>query len=116
MEDYKELIADLYEGLKGTREKNGELTITGYQDEDYLELYQYLLDVLKDFFDGDYHSWYNKTTTQYIRFKKANARNYLTYPHERNIYEHTVREQLAVIKFFLYRRYYSYFGKGRQTQ
>jgi hypothetical protein len=103
----REELEEWYESLKGTRTINGELKINGFDREMYEDLYYELLEVLKPYIlnVGDFNQWYRKTVTQYIRYRQATNRRYDTYiPQMEPIEHHTLGEQLAVFKFFIYRR------------
>ena len=102
----KEICKELYEQLKGTYTYKGQLQIEGFEYEDYETLYEVLLEQLAPFFKGDYYDWYDTVATQYKRYRKATNRRYdVKCPQsDLAVEEQTVREQLALMKFFLYRR------------
>lgn len=102
----EEELLQINQSLKGTRIVNGELRIKDFTPEDYETLYFYILEVLKPYFNGNYENWYFKTVKQYVRFKKKTNRTYDFYVSQDNkpIELQTVQEQLAVFKFFIYRR------------
>jgi hypothetical protein len=104
----KELFKELHEELKGTRTVNGELKIEGYTRENYEDLYDYLIEFLQPVFHENYWNWYERTCRSYIRFRKANSKSYdIFIPQVKNVYEHTLGEQLAVLRFYIYRRTHS---------
>jgi hypothetical protein len=110
-------IEYLYESLKGkSRVINGELTIPGYTDEDYEGLYFALLEALAPLtnnFGGDFRYWYAVKCRQYHTFKVSNRRTYHFYdPHvEIDPDYHTIRQRLAVLKFYIGRRRWSRYGR-----
>ena len=112
MPDYRYL----YESLKGTRMEQGQLSITGFETEaDYQELYYTLLEELAPVIHDNYPYWFNRQLAAYYRFNRAKSRSYQLFdPFQgRECEQMTVREQLVVLKFYLYRRYYSsYKTKG----
>lgn len=102
-------IQELYESLKGTRVKMGELSIPDFTDENYEDLYYYLLEELSPYMDGNYEYWYMSWAKKYYKEKLRKAHKYEFYcPQvEKDILSQTIREQLATIKYFLQRRAYS---------
>lgn len=102
----KELINYLYENLKGTRTVNGKLVVNGFSKEDYIELYDYILESLEPVFEGDYWSWYRRWVKSYVRYRQQTNRlyNFSCTQNEKHFYDHDTQEQLAVLKYYLYRR------------
>lgn len=109
-------IQYLYESLRGnSRVINGELTIPEYQDEDYQGLYETLIETLAPYanwYNGDFSYWYAVKCKQYHGFKVSNRRTYNFYDPivEIDPAYHTIRQRLAVLKFFIGRRRWSRFG------
>lgn len=102
----------VYESLKGTKIKHSRLTIRDFEPADYEELWNYLLEeVIGPILDGeDYYAWLQKKALAYLRFRCAN-RYYgeevydpLTACRPEDL---DTRQQLAIIKFYLYRTSYS---------
>ena len=116
-----EILIDLDNQLKGqthTKSGTGELVVRGFEtEEEYEELYFYLLEKLKDFFDGDYYNWYTEQCRRYARFRRSNSARYdKVIPQESlRVEEHTIRQQLAVIRWYIYKRANSarYFKGGK---
>jgi hypothetical protein len=102
----RETICELYEQLKGTKTVNGELVIEGFDWQDYDQLMNILLQELKPVFKGNFYSWYQRQCVSYYKFRKANARTYDFFcPQVQNpVDTHSIQNQLAVMKFYLYRR------------
>lgn len=107
-------IPELYQQLKGkSRAVNGEMTIAGYDDEDYEALFYFLLDEISDFIGDNYEYWYTKWARSFHR-QKALARHthdFYDPQYEKPVHEQTIREQLCTIKFFITRRTHSRYGK-----
>ena len=105
--DEKEFIRALDEELKGTRtNRYGEFTVKEFEFEDYEELYRYLTENLKHYFDGDYWNWYGYQNGKYIKYRKRNTTSNEVYipQQDKNIFDHSIREQLSVIRNFIYRK------------
>jgi len=104
-----ETLFELYHGLKGSRMKRGELTIPDFTDSDYQALYDILVEQLQPHFGSDFFSWFREQTVFHHRYRVAHGANFeINDPlFEKYPYELTVREQLVVLKFYLYRQYYS---------
>ena len=95
----------LYEELKESRIIKGKLTIRGFGKDEYEELYYSLLEEMITLFDGDYNNWYDFTNERYIKYKKVTNKTNVYIPQESLQTEyHDIQMQLAVIKFYLYRR------------
>jgi hypothetical protein len=107
-------IPEIYESLKGrSRVINGELTIPGFTDEDYEELYYTLLEMLAPYIGNNYEYWYTKWARAYHR-QKALSRHTVDFydpQYEKPVHDQTIREQLATIKFFVTRRTYSRYAR-----
>lgn len=106
-------IPEIYKSLKGnSRVIRGELTIPDYQDEDYENLYYFLLEALAQHIGQNYEWWYVKWARSYHR-QKALSRHTVDFydpQYEKPVEAQTIREQLATIKFFTTRRTYSRYG------
>lgn len=107
-------IPELYKSLVGiSRSVNGELTISGFSDADYEQLYDYLLEELSEYINGNYEFWYTTWSRRQHR-KKARGTTRADFydPHfEKHVFDQTIREQLVTIKFFLERRSASRYAK-----
>lgn len=101
-------IDELYEQLANrSRQVQGELTIDGFEDADYEELYEQMLTIMAPYIGHNYDYWYGRACIQYHRYKERHSTRYDFYdPHMRPLSEQTIREQLAVLKWKLYRWYY----------
>jgi hypothetical protein len=102
-------IKELYESLKGTRAIQGELTVPNFTDENYEDLYYYLLEELKEHIGSNYEYWYTKTARAFHKYK-ARGRNTFDFydpQYEKPVESQTIREQLATIKFYCQKRAYS---------
>jgi hypothetical protein len=106
----KDEYQDLYEVLKSSRILKGDFTFKGwpYEEnaEEYEELFYNILEVLKDEIGDNYYQWYDKIVNRYIKYKINTNKNDSVYiPQKRFINEeHTVRQQLSVLKFYVYRK------------
>lgn len=102
----KDIIEELYQELKGTRIINGELFVEDFEEEDYEEIYFYILGELQPLFKGNYVNWYEKKALSYYRYKQRTNRKDLVYIPQKDkpIEEQSTREQLALLKFFISRR------------
>jgi len=96
--------------------EQGQLSVRGFDSEaDYEELYYTLLEELAPVIGENYPYWFNRQLAAYYRFNRAKSRSeYRFDPFQgRDCEQMTIREQLVVLKFYLYRRYYSsYKAKG----
>ena len=103
-----ETISLLNDGLKGeTYTRQGELFVKGFTEiSQYEELYYSLLDELKELFNNDYYRWYEDVCRRYARFRRSNSTRYdVVIPQEKKrSSDHTLQEQLAVIRWFIYKR------------
>lgn len=99
-------IQEIYQSLKGTRVKNGELSISDFSDENYEDLYYYLIEELSPYMDGNYEYFYMSWAKRYYKEKKRQAHKYEFYcPQvEKDVSSQTIREQLATLKYFIQRR------------
>lgn len=107
-------IPELYQSLKGvSRARHGELTIEGYTDEDYENLFYVLLEELADHIGDNYEYWYTKWARSFHRQKALSRHTHDFYDpqYEKPLHEQTIREQLCTIKYFLTRRTHSRYGK-----
>ncbi len=113
----KQLILALHQELTKTRVVQCELTVEGFTEEDYKELYLYLMEVLDPFFKGNFYNWYQEQVLRYYNYKRKTNRtyNFLCTQATTPIEEHTIRERLAVLKFFISRRVQSgYYTKHEE--
>lgn len=102
-------LKDLYENLKGTRVRQGELEIPDFTSEMYEELYYSLLEILAPYIGDNYEYWYTKTARSYHKYK-ARSRHSMDFydpQYEKSVESQTIREQLATIKYYLQKRAYS---------
>lgn len=101
-------IDELYLNLaNNSRQVQGELTIEGFDDEAYDELYETLLSIMAPYIGQNYEYWYSRACIQYHRYKERHNTRYDFYdPHLKPLEQQTIREQLAVLKWKLYRWYY----------
>lgn len=106
-------IKELYESLKGTRVVNGELTIPDFTAENYEELYYLLLEELAGHIGDNYEYWYLKVANWYHSYKKRRQHSADFYdPHiSKEVWSQSIREQLAVLKYYLQKRAYSRYPK-----
>lgn len=115
MSDLNDLCKDIYYELieMKCRIVDGQFTIKGWEYEDYENLYNELLQILKPFFDGDYYRFYAKWVYKYHNYRKKTNKKLEIYTvqMENPVEQHNVREQLSVLKHFLYRRTHSNFKK-----
>jgi hypothetical protein len=106
----KEDYIDLYEVLKSSRIVKGEFTFKGWEtndnSDDYEELFYSVCEILRSEIGDNYWNWYDKIVNRYIRYKENTNKNTSVYiPQKRFINEeHNVRQQLAVLKFYVYRK------------
>lgn len=101
-------MSHLYEEIRDSVIVNSRLCIEDFEEEDYNELYYFLLDELKSKFKGDYFKWYEKKAWSYHKYRVQtnNKSTIYTLQKDLSVEEQTIREQLAVIKFYLKRDYY----------
>lgn len=104
----KQDFLTLYQQLKGqTHERQGGLHVKGFtSEEEYEDLYYYILEVLSPVIDGDYEYFYNVQARRYYRHKqRKNKTDYFYCPQvEKPFYAQTIREQLALLKWYIYRK------------
>jgi hypothetical protein len=108
----EEIPTYIYEGLLGARLKNGQLFIRGYADEDYEDLWTLIMEeviapALRRRGD-DYFHFLGVWAVRYGKHR-ANARYFDGYdPLTANRPEElTTRQQLAILRHYIYRRYHS---------
>lgn len=101
-------IEELYHSLKGCRSRNGELVIPEFEERDYEELYYAILDSLRDEFGDNYFGWYMSWAHRYHQHKVLNSHRYdLPEPCvDLPLEQQSIRVQLAVLKYFISRRYW----------
>lgn len=105
--------SEIYESLKGTRVKQGELTIADFTDSMYEDLYYTLLEELAEHIGGNYEFWYTRIARSYHKYKQRSHKTY-DYPdpqYEKALDSQTIREQLATIKYYCQKRAYSRYPK-----
>lgn len=106
-------LDSIYDQLKGTRVRNNQLTIPDFTYEDYENLLELLLDLLQDKFNGDYYAWINRQAWSYKRFRTANRIHDEFYDPLtlKQPWDLSTREQLAILKYYLYRYTYSHYRR-----
>lgn len=112
----REVIAELYESLKGnSRMIQGQLTIEGFNDEDYENLWRLILEELRDaeILTGDYEFFYRKWAGSYYQKFLRDRNSFYGYcpQYEKPLDGQTIREQLVVLKHFVQRRFYSRYAR-----
>lgn len=98
---------EIYEQLKGRSWLvQGELTIDGFEEHDYEQLYYLILEALAPDIKGNYEYWYNRRRRGYHNFKARNTTTYDFYDpvYEKPLSQQTVREQLGLLKYVCYRK------------
>jgi hypothetical protein len=106
----KEIYSDLYDIMRGSRNIDGDFTFKGFHKNDnsteYEDLFYSILEVIKEDIGDDYWKWYDKAVSRYVKWRRTTNKNDSVYiPQYRfaNI-DHTVRQQLSVLKFYCYRK------------
>jgi hypothetical protein len=106
----QEIYSDLYDILKASRVIDGDFTFKEFSkndnSEEYEDLFYSVLEVLKEEIGDDYWKWYDKQVARYVKYRKTTNKNNSVYiPQYRFANtDHTARQQLAVLKFFCYRK------------
>jgi hypothetical protein len=106
----KEIYIDLFDILKSSRVIDGDFTFKGWDKKDnssdYEDLFYNILEVLKEEIGDDYWKWYDKQVSRYVKYRATtNKSNSVYIPQYRfTNTDHTARQQLAVLKFFCYRK------------
>lgn len=104
------IVKELYNSLKGqSRQVSGELYIPGFEDDDYSELWETILESIAPFVGGNYEYFYTKwARTYYRKFLRDRHNVHLYCPQfEKPLETQTIREQLVTLKHFLMVRSHS---------
>jgi hypothetical protein len=102
-------MKELYESLLGTKCVQGALTVQGFDESMYEELYYTLLEYLAPQIGDDYEFWYTNVSRRYHRYKARGRHtpDFYDPQYEKNVESQTIREQLATIKYYIQKRAYS---------
>lgn len=114
--DEQETLDYLKESLRVTRNVHNELRIADFTDDDYQSLLETILSMLRPFtsnFQGDYYYWYTVKCRQWHREKVHQRHTYDFYDPfiEERPEMHSVRMQLALLKWYIRRRAHQPYGK-----
>jgi hypothetical protein len=110
----EEIPSYIWDGLRGARLLNGKLEISGYYDEDYESLWEHIMETVvipvltrRGY---DYYHWLGIWAVRYGKYRNRN-RYFDGYdPLTANRPDElTTRQQLAIMKFYIMRRYHSGF-------
>lgn len=93
----------------------GQLTIEGFRESDYEELFAEIVGLLQeyDILVGDYEFFYRKWAGSYYQKFLRDRHSFYGYcpQYEKPLEAQTVREQLVVLKHFIQRRFYSRYAR-----
>jgi hypothetical protein len=112
---------EIHDSLKGSKvNPDGALTIPGFRSQDYEELYDYLMEeVILPRMDGrDYFRWLH---TKALAFYHYRLKRRFYEPDEpdplstTNPEDLSTRQQLSIIKFYVYRKRYSKYKRNSDT-